>query len=312
MTLKESFAEPSTPLSSPALKQSTGSVFKPVIAFICCLAISGVMSSCTILIDEHKLFSPHRTKPCLLTGVQNVTKEDFRIPTSEPFVNTGYILFYTGSKDFMLYFPGVGESAYDDLKRALVLCESSRLNVVVTDYRGYGSSAGAPKLEHLLTDADTVCRHVRAKYKPVSLFAYGHSIGSAAAEYLGGKAAYQVNGVILEAAFTNGKDAVASIGRNLPGPLKKLIKLLPAEELATWRPQPEELVTRLKCPLLVMHGGRDNHFPVSMSENLFNNAGTPVAQKHILIVTNAGHFIPLSTPPASSAIADFVRNNKTP
>jgi hypothetical protein len=155
-----------------------------------------------------------------------------------------------------------------------------------------------------MTDSDAIYDYVCAKYRPASVFAYGHSLGTAAAASLGARAARPMNGVILEAGFTNAEDAYRSIGSGLPWPLNKLIRLQAGEKLAGWKPQPEELIARVKCPLLILHGTKDRSFPAAMSETLYQSAASK--EKKLLVIYGAGHFIELSKPPAAKEIRDFV------
>jgi uncharacterized protein len=281
--------------------------FARLILLVLTAAILCLLTSYTIKADERTLFSPHKTRPREVTGVSHVTKEDVQIP-NDSLTNTAYALLYEDSKDFVIYFPGIGESAYDDLKRAMILCQSNRLNVVACDYRGYGSSVGEPTLEALLADSQAIYNHVCAKYRPTSIFVYGHSLGTTAALNLGARTTNRLNGIILEAVFTNAKDAFSSIGGGLPWPWSKLIKLQVSQKLTDWKPQPEDLAASVKCPLLIIHGTKDRIFPVSMAETLCRKAASQ--EKELLVIDGAGHSIELSKPPAAREIRDFIERHK--
>jgi hypothetical protein len=264
--------------------------------------ISLLLSSCTIIVTEKRFFWPHTSKPHVVAGDRRITREDLTVPAADSNIITGYALRYQGSRDFLIYFPGVGENANDDFERVRFLSESNHMSVVIFDYRGYGSSTGTPGFAHLLPDAETIYDYTLATYKPASVFAYGHSLGTVPAEDLGAKR--NLNGVILEAGFTNARDAFRSISDRLPWPFNWLIHLKPEEAIAAAKPQPEELIAGLYCPLLVMHGTRDQSFPVSMAETLCRNAPSP--KKRLLLVPGAKHVMNINQAPTAVEISHFI------
>jgi uncharacterized protein len=138
------------------------------------------------------------------------------------------------------------------------------------------------------------------------LFVYGHSLGTASAAFLGGKENHRIKGIILEAGFTNARDAYRSINRGWRWPWRKLIRLEASEALANWRPQPEELIENVKCPVLLLHGTNDRQLPVTMSEALLQQAGTREPMKRLVVIEGGGHFIELEQEPAATEIRGFI------
>lgn len=270
------------------------------------ILIATLLSSCTYVISEENFFKPHKSGPTAPSPDSGIIKEELSIFTPDGNTLTGYALINPKAKNFLLYFTGVGENANDDTKRVLYLCGANTINAAAFDYRGYGSSTGKAGFESIMADSEAIYEFINKKYKPKKIFTFGHSLGTIPAQHLGIKK--KISGVILEAPFTNAKDALASISQGLAWPAREILHFTPDEKLRTLSPQPENKIRDLKCPLLVLHGEKDDNFPPSMGVIMHTNAAS--RDKKLVVVQGAGHFVPLEKEPASGEIRAFIERLK--
>lgn len=149
---------------------------------------------------------------------------------------------------------------------------------LVFDYSGYGRStgwAGGPQCER---DAITAFEHLQGLMPghPVTLL--GYSLGSGIAAAI----VRRVNAdrLILCAAFTSFRAAAQSIG--FP---KFLAMTLPD----LW--QANETLRGYRSPVLIVHGERDELFPVKMAEELAS-----YCQSELIVVPNMTHNQPFYAP----------------
>jgi hypothetical protein len=162
------------------------------------------------------------------------------------------------------------------------------LAVLAYDYRGYGRSGGRPSEAGVHRDAEGAYASLLAAGVPAGrIVAFGESLGGAVAIRLAVER--PCAGVAVVATFTNMRD----VARHHYGPLGLL---------AGRRFDSTALLPRLRVPLLVVHGERDEIVPVALGEALFALAPEP---KRFLHVPGAHHNDVLAHPAALDAIAAF-------
>jgi fermentation-respiration switch protein FrsA (DUF1100 family) len=160
------------------------------------------------------------------------------------------------------------------LDRTIFLQSELGASVLLFDYRGYGRSEGAP-------DEDGTYRDARAAYRwlveergvrPDRLVLFGESLGSAVALDLA--LAHPCRALVLESPFTSVPDMAAVV--------------LPFLPRAFVRTQYDNLgkIARLRVPLLVLHGERDEVVPFAQGRRLFEAAPEP---KRFYAIAGAGH-----------------------
>ena len=130
--------------------------------------------------------------------------------------------------------------------------------VAAVDYPGYGLSDGSPTEEgcyrnvHRLYDWLIETRG----FKPEDIIVDGFSIGSGPATELA--ATKPVGGLILEAPFLSAPRVVTRI------------RLLPIDPFPNLK-----RIGNVKCPVLILHGTKDNVIPFSQGKVLFELANEP-------------------------------------
>ncbi len=134
-------------------------------------------------------------------------------------------------------------------------------DIFIFDYRGFGKSRGRSSEEGLYADVLAACRYARKKNPHNRLVIYGESLGGAIAMDAASRG--EVDGLVLEAAFTNIRDMS-----------HKLYPFLPTVFLQT-RFDSLDKMPKVKCPKLIMHSPADDVVPYEMGKRLFAAAAEP-------------------------------------
>jgi pimeloyl-ACP methyl ester carboxylesterase len=172
-------------------------------------------------------------------------------------------------------------------------------SVLALDYRGYGQSEGAPSEDGLYLDALAARNWLaKRKVKPERIFVYGQSLGAAVAAWLA--SVEPLAGAVLEGAFPS---THAMARHHYPW------LLAPSWAVRDKFPT-QEHVTRIKCPLLVIHGAEDEISPLRFGRRIFAAAR---GEKYLLEVPGAGHnTIGADIPMVRQALQDFLGRCKVP
>ena len=145
-------------------------------------------------------------------------------------------------------------------------------SVLIIDYRGYGKSGGSPNEHGLYADAEAAYLYLLDHgYSARHIVLQGESLGTAAAVDLASRK--ECAGVVLEAAFTSGRD-VANTVLPVIGPL--LFRGFDSKSK----------IAKIHAPLLFFHGDRDEIIPLKLGRSLFEVALEP---KWFVEIPEAGH-----------------------
>ena len=137
-------------------------------------------------------------------------------------------------------------------------------NLLLFDYRGYGRSEGSPDEEGTYRDAEAAWQYLTAErgVAGTDLLVHGRSLGGAVAAWVAVQ--HPPKAVILESTFTSVPDAAA---RLWPG--------LPVRWLARYEYGTLDRVSRLACPVLIIHSRGDDLLPYAHGRALFEAASPP-------------------------------------
>jgi hypothetical protein len=178
------------------------------------------------------------------------------------------------SEKALVWFHGNAENIGHGL---LQLGFYSRLgiNVLAVDYRGYGKSEGSPDEMGVYRDADAAYDYlIRERHiQPQNIFIYGHSLGGAVAVDLASRR--ECGGLIVQSSFTSVREMAR---RTFHIPLLEYIPKSQFNSLAK--------IPRVRAPILIVHGTRDETVPFSLGQRLFAAAPEP---KFFFPVQDAGH-----------------------
>ncbi|HKC13881.1 MAG TPA: alpha/beta hydrolase [Vicinamibacteria bacterium] len=161
------------------------------------------------------------------------------------------------------------------LDRARLLASRLSAQVFLFDYRGYGRSEGKPDEQGTYRDARAAHRHLTETrgVPPDRLVLFGESLGSAVALNLALERA--AGALVLESPFTSIRDMA-----------RLLLPWLPLSPFLRTRYDNLAKVGRLKVPLLVVHGDRDEVVPFAQGRRVFEAAPEP---KRFHRIVGAGH-----------------------
>jgi hypothetical protein len=159
------------------------------------------------------------------------------------------------------------------LDRALLLQARRRSSVFLYDYRGYGASEGSPDEAGTYRDARAAYGYLveEKQVKADELVLFGESLGSAVSLEL---ALARPAALVLEAPFTSVRDMART---TILAPLAPFVRTR-YESLAR--------ISRLRMPLLVVQGDRDEIVPPAQGRRLFDAAREP---KRYFAIRGAGH-----------------------
>jgi len=151
---------------------------------------------------------------------------------------------------------------------------------LVFDYSGYGRSTGRPDWDQFEADAIAAFAGLERLAPGLPRAVLGFSLGS-------GVAAATVNQIgahrlILCEAFTSFRDAATASW--LPKPFAKLVPPI-------W--EARQPLSQCRLPVLVVHGERDQVFPVRMAAEL---AGYCTPKAEIIVVPDTAHNQPFRKP----------------
>jgi pimeloyl-ACP methyl ester carboxylesterase len=149
-----------------------------------------------------------------------------------------------------------------------------RTALLVVDYPGYGASEGRSTEPALFEAADLAYAALAARpgVDPARVRVYGRSLGTAAATHVA--ATHRVGGLVLESPFTNARD----MARRHYAPFPRFLIRLKLDNLAT--------ITRVRCPVLVLHGTHDRLVPLEMGKRVAAATPGPV---ELVVIEGAGH-----------------------
>lgn len=152
--------------------------------------------------------------------------------------------------------------------------KEAQVSFLMIDYPGYGLSKGSPSEEALYSSAQSAYDWlIEQGWKSNQIVINGQSLGGAVAADLASK--NTCKSLILEATFPSTYD-VADL--HYPWLPKKI--LVPNRFIT------KEKIQKVSCPILILHGDRDDLLPYAFAEELYKLAPEP---KYILTLEDLGH-----------------------
>lgn len=173
----------------------------------------------------------------------------------------------------LLYFHGNAGTLLTRVERVRKYADSGR-GILMLTYRGYGGSTGHPSEAANVSDAKLSYDYlINIGLLPEDIIIYGESLGTGVAVQTA--AARPAAGLILDAPYTSLADIAAA-----------RYPWLPVRWLMSDPYRSDLYLAKLKLPVLVVHGERDDTVPVEMGRQVFEMVGGP---KEIAIIKGAGH-----------------------
>lgn len=180
----------------------------------------------------------------------------------------------------IIYYHGNGETVpdYDEIGP---MYTSQGLNLLVTDFRGYGWSDGTPTTSTLLEDSKILFTSLKSwlsKHQyDGSLFVMGRSLGSACAIEVAIDQPDAVSGLIIESGFADTLPLAKTLGLDLtPFGITEEQTFNNGGKISTF-----------KKPTFILHGQIDQLIPLWQGEKLQAQSGART--KEFQIVPGADH-----------------------
>ncbi len=235
--------------------------------------LAGAAVSCVTLSENWFLYpESYSDLPVQNTGV--IKGEEVTCTAKDGTTLSGILLTYPGAQDYLLYFYGNMSSIKESAKRLYFLAAEYKFNVVCFDYRGYGKSAGKADFDNLAADGLVIYDFVKQTYckDKCDIYMYTQSVGTVPGTWLGANRDFSA--IVMEAPFTDAKEAVSHMTDGLIWPFKDIIKLKADDKMIAKKNQPINNIRKFKAPLMIIHGENDNCFPISQGQHMYDAAGS--------------------------------------
>ncbi len=235
--------------------------------------IVGVMGGLALLFEKRLIYFPIRDHEVTPTAL-GLAHEDVRLTTEDGVRLHAWYLPVRQARWVTLVSHGNAGNISHRLDRALLLQARLQSSVLLYDYRGYGASEGSPDEAGTYRDARAAYLYLSEEKQipPDRIVLFGESLGSAVSLELA--LAYPAAALVLEAPFTSVPDMART---TIFAPLAPLVRTR-YENLAK--------IPRLRMPLLVLQGDRDEVVPFAQGRRLFDAAPEP---KRHFAIPGAGH-----------------------
>jgi fermentation-respiration switch protein FrsA (DUF1100 family) len=183
------------------------------------------------------------------------------------------------SSKVLLVFHGNGYVLEDMAFGEAASLHEVGVNLLLVDYRGYGSSSPiVPDESTVDEDAEAALNYLRHKPEVPAdqLFVLGRSIGSGPATYLAARYG-GLGGLILESPFTSIDDAARAIW---------YLRIFPIGLMLRTHFANASMISSVQTPVLIVGGTSDTLTPPWMAEEIFAHASPP---RQLYLVPHAGH-----------------------
>ena len=216
-------------------------------------------------------FPDHRAVPPAPTVLRDA--EDVSFVTEDGLRLHGWLVPARAASAAAVVFNGNAGNRSDRAPLAAALAREG-VTVLLFDYRGYGGNAGAPTEDGLLRDARAARMFLASRVGATPIAYFGESLGAAVAVALA--AEHPPLALILRSPFTS----LAEIGAH-HYPYLPVHERLLQDTYTSIR-----VIGRVRSPVLVIAGERDEIVPPAFSRRLYDAAAWPL---RFVLVPRADH-----------------------
>jgi len=218
-----------------------------------------------VFFEESLIFFPsgYNAEEYKYTVTDGPKPEDVFIETPDGETLHAWFLANKDAEKTFLFFHGNAGNLAGRYDWAALLT-SLPANVLLLDYRGYGRSTGKPNEKGIYVDARSAYDYLITNkgVKPENIVVYGKSLGGAAACELATQV--EIGALILQSTFSSAKEMA-----------KLMFGFLPVHYFVSTKFANNEKIKSIKVPKLIIHSKDDEMIPVSMAEELYENAPEP-------------------------------------
>ena len=226
-----------------------------------------------MLFETRFIYFPSRAHEATPAGL-GLPSEEVRLTAEDGVRLHGWFLPVRGARWTVLLSHGNAGNISHRLDRTLFLQTRLGASVLLYDYRGYGKSEGSPDERGTYRDARAAFRYLveQRQVPPERLVLFGESLGSAVSLDLA--LSHPAAALVLEAPFTSVRD------------MARTTIFFPLAPFVRTRYDNLDKVARLRVPLLVLQGDRDEVVPFAQGRRLFEAAP---GLKRFFTIPGAGH-----------------------
>lgn len=146
--------------------------------------------------------------------------------------------------------------------------------VFILDYSGFGFSQGKPTRKNVLSDANDGLKFIVNRLNYTHLLIYGQSLGGHLAAVVGAQNQADIDGIILEGAFSSHSDIAAN---RVP-----ILGRVFTREIYSGKKH----IRKYTKPVLIIHSTEDETVPFELGEKLYEAANKPkefysIEKKHV-------------------------------
>jgi len=202
--------------------------------------------------------------------------ESVRFRTADELELSGWFIPGDSSRGVVLFCHGNAGNISHRLE-SIQIFHRLGLDVFIFDYRGYGQSEGKPTELGTYEDAEAAWWYLIEERQviPGYVIVFGRSIGGAVASRLAQRHKPRV--LILESTFTSMRDVAAT-----------LYPYFPVRRFLRFEYNTAEHLSRVECPVLIIHSRDDEIMPFSQGQQLFEVANEPKTFLEITGTHNEG------------------------
>jgi fermentation-respiration switch protein FrsA (DUF1100 family) len=216
-----------------------------------------------LYVRQREMLYPRDPTRADLAAARLPAAEEVTLTTADGERLVAWVVPPRTGKPVVLYFHGnagnLGRPGRLGRFRALT---ADGTGLLAVSYRGYGGSTGGPTEEGLHLDARAAYGAAAERFGAGRLIGYGESLGSGVVLKLAAEAPLQA--VILEAPYLSAAAVAQGIYPYVP------VRWLMKDQFRS-----DEVVGRVRSPLLVLHGERDGVVPFEQGQALFALANEP-------------------------------------
>lgn len=217
----------------------------------------------TLYVRQRDLVFPRDPAKPDIASAGLAAAEEASVATADGERLVAWVVPPRAGKPVLLYFHGnagnLGRSGRIDRFRGLT---EDGMGLFAVSYRGYGGSSGSPSEEGLLQDARAAYGAAAERFGAGNLIGYGESLGTGVVLKLAAEVPLQA--VVLEAPYRSTLSVAQGVYPYLP------LGLLMKDQFRS-----DEIVDRVRAPLLVLHGERDQVIPFAQGQRLYELAHPP-------------------------------------
>ncbi|HCG77159.1 MAG: hypothetical protein COZ37_06140 [bacterium (Candidatus Ratteibacteria) CG_4_10_14_3_um_filter_41_18] len=250
-----------------------------------------------VLVTVYRALSPRHFPNSITPESFNLSYQAATFPATDGLLLSGWLLYSPKAMTTIICCHGYPANKSDILPAVSFLYPD--FNLLLFDFRGHGDSPGRlvtfglRESKDILGAVNYLKKQPGLKNLPIGI--WGYSLGGAVA-LKSCTLTEEISAIVTDSTYADFPEMVIQYYGNF-GPFKYLLGILP-EFLGNLFLKgglaclsPENIVSLVKIPLLIIHSGNDSFVPVTHAQRLYQRANQP---KELLILPGEGHGVGLT------------------